>query len=73
MRIIGVYKTLDMYLRPSELLGIKDEYVAFCFDEACAYIIARIQGGEEPVYGNKDIEQAHGYSKPSDLYKKYSV
>lgn len=62
---------LDMHTRPSELIEIDDEYTAFCFDEVCAYIISRMRDGEEPVIGNKDIKQAQGYTKPSDLYKKY--
>lgn len=36
--------------KPSEVLNISDEYTAFCFDEACASIMARMQNGEEPVF-----------------------
>lgn len=62
---------LDSPVRPSELLGIDDEYTAFCFDEACAFIISKIQDGEQPIIGNKETSSAHEYTKPSDLYKKY--
>lgn len=52
-------------------MGIDDEYTSFCFDEACAFIISKIQDGETPIMGNKDTAQAREYTKPSDLYKKY--
>lgn len=64
---------LDMHIRPSELVGIYDSYLAFCFDEACAYIIKRIQDGEEPII--KEGKNAKGesihVSKPSDIYNRY--
>lgn len=65
---------LDMHGRPSELLGIEDTYLAFCFDEACAFIIKNIQDGREPI--KKDGMDKNGnsykYSKPSDVYKKFN-
>lgn len=64
---------LDMHIRPSDLLEIEDAYTAFCFDEACAYILSEIQDGKEVIY--KDGKDSKGntkhYSKPSDIYKKY--
>lgn len=62
---------LGMHSRPSEIMDIEDAYLAFCFDEACAFIIKKIMDGEEPIIrinpdnGNKE------YKLPSDLYKKY--
>ena len=59
---------LDMHCRPSDLIGINDSYAAFCFDEACAYIISKMNNDEEPkVKQNKDKH----ILKPSDLYSKY--
>lgn len=51
--------------RPSELLGIEDGYVAYCFDEACAYIMNRLDKKEE-IYFEKH------YSSFTDLYKAYT-
>lgn len=64
---------LDMHIRPSELMGITDTYLAFCFDEACSYIVKRIQDGDEPIL-KKDVskEGNKNISKPSDLYSKFS-
>ena len=59
---------LDMHCRPSDLIGINDSYAAFCFDEACAYIISKMNNDEEPKV--KQSEEKH-ISKPSDLYSKY--
>lgn len=53
--------------RPSILLGIRDSYTAYCFDEACAYIVSRIQDGEEPNF-SKTV--TGNFSSASELYKK---
>lgn len=63
---------LDMHSRPSDLIGIKDEYTAFCFDEVCAYIISEINNGKEPIVGDKETSNSKEYTRPSDVYKKYS-
>lgn len=63
---------LDMHTRPSEMLGIRDTYTAFCFDEACAYIIKNLQDGMEPVIKNDlTTNGPKEVSRPSDLYSKY--
>lgn len=56
---------------PSEILRINDEYTAYCFDEACSNIIARIMEGETPQYvkpGMSKEDKKH-FSKMSDFYK----
>lgn len=64
---------LDMHTKPSDIMGIEDAYTAFCFDEACAVIIKRIQDGEEPIFAKGKRVDGYNkeYSKPSDLYSKY--
>lgn len=60
------------YKRPSEIIFLKDEYTAYCFDEACAYISSRIKDGEKPVFKKNDgdnIEKPH-YSSPSEMYAR---
>lgn len=50
-------------------MGIEDGYTAFCFDEACAFIVEQIKDGKKPI-----MRVEHNnivYSKPSDLYRKY--
>lgn len=39
--------------RPSKVLGIEDDYAAFCFDEACQYIEGRLMAGDKPVYARE--------------------
>ena len=36
--------------RPSEILGVTEEYDAYCLDEAVAYIILKMENGEQPKY-----------------------
>ena len=50
--------------RPSELLSIDDDYTAYCFDEACAFIAGRLDAGDEIVFNRQ-------YSSFSDLYAQY--
>lgn len=38
---------------PSEIMGIEDEYTAFCFNEACTYIVTQIKNGNELHYEKK--------------------
>lgn len=60
--------------RPSELIGLYDEYESYCFDEACAFIIGKLEKKEEPNFegvnqpGNK-ASSNKTYTKASDLYK----
>lgn len=42
---VNFYKQL-----PSDMLGLTDHYTAYCFNEAIAYIIKRLENGEEPIF-----------------------
>lgn len=50
--------------RPSKIMGLKDEYTSFCFDEACAYIISKLKDGEKPIFKRE-------YSSFSELYAQF--
>lgn len=58
-------------VRPSEILGIVDDYTSYCFDEACALIISKMKNNEKPVFKKKDKDTiaVQHFSKMSDLYK----
>lgn len=51
--------------KPSELVGELDPYTAFCFDEACMFIMHRIDEGETPQFRKK-------VSSFTELYKDYA-
>ncbi|WP_317720255.1 hypothetical protein [Clostridium tetani] len=34
--------------KPSEIIGLTNDYEAFCFDEACIYIMYKLQDEEAP-------------------------
>lgn len=65
---------LDMHIRPSELMDISDAYTAFCFDEACAYILKELKDGKEPIFKKESNNDSNNssYRRPSDLYNKYN-
>lgn len=48
MRIINQSRMYNK--KPSEMLNIQDEYIAYCFDEACIYIFNKIQDGDIPSW-----------------------
>lgn len=51
-------------VKPSELIGELDHYTAYCFDEACMFIMHKIDDGEEPQF------RRH-YGSFAELYKEY--
>ena len=50
------------------MMGIEDEYTAYCFDEACAYMIKRIENGDEPDFSV--FKGKRHYSSFSEMYKQ---
>jgi hypothetical protein len=46
------------------LLGLSDIYTAYCFDEACAYILGMLEQGETPKF------KVH-YRSFKDMYKSF--
>lgn len=53
------------------MLGLEsDSWLAFCFDEACTFILAQLKDGKKPIM-RIDENNSVRYSKPSDLYSKY--
>lgn len=56
--------------QPSEILGIENSYDAFCFDEACVYIMYKLESGCEIKYQEEAKEEKH-YQKLSDMYKDF--
>lgn len=50
-RVLQLVNMSETYrCRPSELLSIEEEYAAWCLDEACMFVRAKIDEGEEPVF-----------------------
>lgn len=63
--ILNVLGLANVYkVRPSTLLDIMDQYTAYCFDEACAYITGQLEKGEEPQFKRK-------YKSFKDIYSQY--
>lgn len=48
--------------RPSQIVSLEDEYTSYCFDEACAFIISKMNDGEVPRFKVKT-------ENFSDIYK----
>lgn len=71
LRVLGTWGTLNLSCRPSEFIGIDDDYVAYCFDEAAAFIVSKIRDGEDPIV-RQDNSGSHK-SSFSSVYSKYEV
>lgn len=52
-------------VRPSNIIGLVDDYTSYCFDEALAYIISKLEKGEEPRFPKK----VKSYKSISEMYK----
>lgn len=72
LRLIAVHRTLEMSCPISDMIGIEDDYTAFCFNEACALIIAKLKDGEEPVIRDGAGSRNHEYANPSSVYSKFN-
>lgn len=62
--------------RPSEVIGVvDDEYTAYCFDEACLYILNMLNDNKKPMFDDDKEQQKsdikNNYTCFSDLYKNY--
>ncbi|WP_141640061.1 hypothetical protein [Clostridium novyi] len=51
-------------IRPSKLLDIEDSYTAYCFDEACDYLIEELskENPPDPDWIDKKNQQGKGKS-----------
>ena len=56
---------------PSDIMGIEDIYTAFCFNEACAEIMLRLQNEEKPIYREQRGKEQEEYSNFTEFYKKF--
>lgn len=61
---------------PSQMLRIEDDYTAYCFDEACALIMSKIDNDEKPKFKKIKEKQKNQVKKkarmlPSEIYKKF--
>lgn len=64
--VITLISTANVFkCRPSEIMAIDDPYTAYCLDSACAYIISKIEQGEEPQFRKE-------YKSFKDMYKRYA-
>lgn len=45
--------------RPSSIIGLTNDYEAFCFDEACMYITSKLQDEDSPKPRFPDDEQVN--------------
>lgn len=45
---VGMCKNYNC--RPSVLMGLADVYTSYCFDEACYFIMMKLENGEEPQF-----------------------
>lgn len=52
-------------------MSIKDEYTAFCFNEACVNVMFRLQNGEVPCYVEVGNEEPKHYRNFEEFYNAY--
>ena len=60
-------------ITPSDILRIDDGYAAYCFDEACCFIISQLEDGKRPFFTRRQQEghsQHSGNARTIDILKK---
>ena len=55
---------------PSEIARIQDEYTAFCFDEACDYIISQLEQEKKPRWREEQITKQEKRNSNLQLAEK---
>lgn len=61
--------------RLSTILGVQDEWDAYCIDEVAQYVVQRVQNGDELLINKNedDVMSAPTVSSMSDFYKSLGV
>ena len=58
--------------RPSELMGICEPYLAYCFDEACLWIKIKIEEKKKPNFAKfRTDEENEQIAKRDSHYKSF--
>lgn len=58
--------------QPSEILFLDDEYTAYCFNEACFFIMMMLMNGKKPHYKKEQRKHKQRHYKTfSEFYKQY--
>lgn len=55
MRVINQAQKFNKL--PSEIARIEDEYTAFCFDEACMYILTQLENEKKPIWPEDAVKE----------------
>ena len=71
MRIIN--QALKFNRLPSEILRIDDEYTAFCFDEACLYIINQLENKKKPHFKDEKVDNDKDKYYLNDFLRKHAM
>ena len=69
MRILGISKQWN--IRLSLMMEIEDSYTAYCFDEACHYILCQLEDKKEPTFRATHTSFRDVYAGYNDKGVKY--
>lgn len=64
--------------RPSELLHIDDEYIAYCLDEAGMYVLGQLDEGKQPHFPRRSDDTScdagtAGNREAIDMMKRFGA
>lgn len=61
-------------VRPSSLLGIENEYPAYCFDEACVFLMSHLDEGKKLQFEQEEQKpKKKHYNSVTDFYSSLGV
>lgn len=58
---------------PSEVVHIDDDYVAFCFNEACLHIINQLENKKKPHFKDEKVDNDKDKYYLNDFYRKEAM
>lgn len=71
MRIINLATKFNRL--PSEIARLDDEYTAFCFDEACLYIITQLEDKKKPHFRDENYDKDKDKYYLNDYFRKQAL
>lgn len=71
-----LYMAKEYNQRPSNIIGLENDYCAYCFDEACVFLYQALKDGKKLHFkgdkSEKQIKPKH-YKSIGEFYKSLGV
>lgn len=59
--------------KPSQIINLENDYIAYCFDEACVYLLAHLKDGKQLHFDGDENKQMKHFKSISEYYASLGV